>query len=423
MKPRFQRQRGTIDLLPEYLDRWKYVEAIWRELTATYAYREIVTPMFEQTELFIRGAGETSDIVSKEMYTFEDRGGRSITLRPEGTAAVVRAYVENTMYSWPQPVKLFYLQPMFRYERPQAGRLRQHTQYGAEVVGSPGPFTDAEVIHLLLTFYRRLGLTGLTVQVNSVGDANCRPAFNTMLVSYLESVQEHLCDDCKTRMNRNPLRVLDCKNAGCQVYLQKAPKMIDNLCGPCQEHFDGLRSRLEQLQVAYEINPRLVRGLDYYTRTAFEVVSDKLGAQDAIAGGGRYDGLVEMIGGDPVPAIGFGAGMERLLYALEKHGITFPVKPKLDAFVIPVGSPLRAAAEELLWQLRDSGITAEIDHLGGDKLKSQIAKAFRLGARFAIIIGEDELARGELMLRNLETKEQVSIPVGKIVQAVRGSLG
>jgi len=422
MKVKYRRPRGTMDYLPDYLDRWSYIEEIWRTLTRTYGFREIRTPVFELTDLFVRGAGETSDIVSKEMYTFTDRGGRSISLRPEGTAAVARAYLENHLYTGPQPTKLFYVMPMFRYERPQAGRYRQHTQYGVEVIGSADPWTDAEVIHLTTVFYERLGIQEIEVHLNSVGDKQCRSHYNEILLNYLRSISEHLCTDCRNRMERNPLRVLDCKQQGCQSYLVQAPKMVDHLCLPCEEHFSKVRRYLEQFGITYIINPRLVRGLDYYTRTAFEVISKRLGAQDAIAGGGRYDRLLEVLGGNPTPAIGFGAGMERLIYALERHGIEVPQRQHLAVFVISVGEAARQEAEQIVTRLRAAGIASDLDHIASTKLKNQLTKAIRLGARYAAIIGDDELAQDTVVLRDLADASQESLARGSLVEVLRQRL-
>ncbi len=409
-------------MLPDYMAKWKYIEEIWRSHVKTYGYGEIVTPMFEHTELFVRGAGDTSDVVSKEMYTFLDRGDRQLSLRPEGTAPVVRAYLEEKLYTWPQPVKLFYVAPMFRYERPQAGRLRQHWQYGIEVIGSPGPFTDAEVLRLLVTFYHKLGIDKVKLYINSIGDKNCRPAYREKLLDYLRSVREHLCEDCQQRMERNPLRVLDCKQESCQVYLQAAPLITDYLCAACQEHFDGLRGYLDTFGIAYDLNPRLVRGLDYYSRTAFEIHSQQLGAQAALAGGGRYDGLIELLGGTPTPALGFGAGMERLIFVMEQLGIALPAARHLDVFVISLGEAARNKAIELLWQLRDAGIVSDLDHLASDKMKAQITRADRLKARYALIIGQDELSRGEVGLRDLATMTQESVAMSEVVSTLHERL-
>jgi histidyl-tRNA synthetase len=419
MKLKYQRPRGTQDLLPNFMEKWNYVETIWRSLVSTFGYREIVTPMFEHTDLFVHSAGETSDIVTKEMYTFADRKGRSLTLRPEGTSSVVRAYLENEMNRWPQPVKLFYLVPMFRYETPQAGRFRQHTQYGVEAIGSPDPFTDAEVIKLVITFYEKLKIQGIKLELNSVGDAKCRPLYLEKLLVYLRTIYDNLCKDCQNRVEHNPLRVLDCKEEKCQSYLREAPKMLDYLSEESRLHFEKLCEYLQEFHISYTINPRLVRGLDYYTRTAFEVVSEHLGAQNALAGGGRYDGLVEVLGGDPTPAVGFGAGMERLITVLEERKIPFPEHDHLDIFIIRIGQEADKICRDLLWRLRGHGIIADIDHLEGAKMKLQLAKAVKMEAKYALILGEDEIAQKTISLRNLTTREQYSIPLDSVVDKVK----
>lgn len=419
---KIHRPRGTMDMLPPYMAKWRHVEHVWRSVTKAFAYGEIVTPMFERTELFSRSAGETSDVVSKEMYTFLDRGGRQLSLRPEGTAAVARAYLEEELATWPQPVKLFYVAPMFRYERPQAGRYRQHVQYGVEVIGSAEPFTDAEVISLITEFYQRLGIGGIHLNLNSIGDTVCRPIYRKALLDYVHNVRDHLCDECKERIERNPLRVLDCKNESCQVYLQMAPRSTDYLCDACRTHFDTLRTYLDDQGVSYVINPRLVRGLDYYTRTTFEVHSSQLGAQTALAGGGRYDGLIDTLGGPPTPAIGFGAGMERLLFVMDQLGIAWPDTRQIEVFVIALGAGARKQAEALLQQLRQAGISSDIDHLRNSKIKAQLVKATRLQARLALIVGEEELQRSMVGLRDLETTSQHDVPLDKVVPAVQTAL-
>jgi histidyl-tRNA synthetase len=415
MKSEFAKPRGMLDLLPDFLEKWSYVETTWRSLARAFSYREIRTPILEHTELFVRGAGDTSDIVAKEMYTFLDKGGRSLSLRPEGTAPVVRAYMENQSEFWPPPVKLFYVAPMFRYERPQAGRYRQHTQYGVEVIGSTAPFVDIEVIALVTSFYRELGFDQLKVNLNSVGDGASRARYQQILAHHLREHADKLCNDCRLRTEANPLRALDCKQPGCQPILDRAPRIIDHLSEESRIHFEDVRRGLEDLGISYVLNPRLVRGLDYYSRTAFEVISEKLGAQDALAGGGRYDGLFESLGGKPTPAMGFGAGIERLIYAMEKHGLAFPARATLEVFVASIGERNRKAAEEVLWTLRESKISAEIDHEPGRPLKRQLSRAERLGAHFAVIIGEDELQRAQVQLRDLRSGDQTGVTSSDLV--------
>lgn len=417
-----QKPRGTEDILPGQTEAWQYVERKAREWFARYRYREIRTPLFEHTELFQRGVGETTDIVEKEMYTFADRKGRSLTLRPEGTAGVVRAFVEHKLYAEPDVVKLYYLGPMFRYERPQAGRQRQFHQIGVEAFGSADPRLDAEVMELAWRIFTDLGVQQLRLDVNSVGCPMCRPRHRQALVEHLAGVKDELCPDCQSRLVRNPLRVLDCKQERCQELTQDAPTVLDHLCDACRAHFDAVRKALEALGVPYAVNPRLVRGLDYYTQTAFEFVVEGEGhLAGTICGGGRYNGLVAELGGPDVPGIGFAFGVERLLYVLAAQGTRLPADAGLDCFVIALGEAAKGEALVLAQRLRAAGLSADVDYLDR-KLKAQFKAADRYGARFAAILGDDELARGVVQLKNLATGEQEAVPLADVAEAVRQRL-
>lgn len=408
-----QRPKGTQDLLPGVIEKWHDLEQQIRTICREYGYEEIRTPIFEATELFQRGVGETTDIVNKEMYTFLDKGERSITLRPEGTASVCRAYVENKLYGAPQPVKLYYMGPMFRYERPQAGRFRQFHQFGVEVLGADKPLVDAEVITLVWDLFNRLGLKGLEVHVNSVGCPTCRTEHHRKLQEFLAPRREHLCSDCQNRFERNPMRILDCKNPSCQEITQGAPTTLDTLCPECAAHFQEVQELLTAAGVCYKIDPRLVRGLDYYRKTAFEVLVEDIGAQSAICGGGRYDGLVQEVGGPATPGIGFAMGIERVLAAVEASQQVSEQVPQTFAMFIALGDEAQKKAFSFVSGLRSQGISVTLDLLGRS-LKSQLKTADKLQARYAAILGEDELARGMVTLRDLTLGEQVEVPLSDI---------
>jgi histidyl-tRNA synthetase len=404
----FQKPKGTQDLLPGVVERWQYVESVARDICRRFNYKEIRTPIFEQTELFRRGVGETSDIVEKEMYTFEDKGGRSMTLRPEGTAGVVRAYVENKLYGEPDAVKLFYIGPMFRYEQPQAGRYRQLHQFGVEVIGSADPGVDAEVIGLGWMFYRELGLKDVTVEINSVGNPASREAYKARLLDFLAPIKDKLCRDCQSRYDRNPLRILDCKVD--QAYFEGAPSILDSLDEECSRHFNVVQEHLQAMGIPFRINPRLVRGLDYYSHTAFEYKAPGIGAIDTIGGGGRYNGLVAEIGGQDQPGVGLGIGLERTLLLLEHQGVELAADKPLDVYLVALGEQAERECARLLYELRSQGFTVEKDYLGR-KMKAQLKAADRLRARYAAILGDDELARGEIALKSMEDGEQTMIPI------------
>jgi len=407
------RPRGTGDIITGAVEKWRYLEDLIRRICREYGYTEIRTPVFEHTELFRRGVGESTDIVEKEMYTFIDRGGRSITLRPEGTAPVARAYVENGLYNRPQPVKLFYMGPMFRYDRPQAGRFRQFHQFGVEVFGSDDPAIDAEVIAMAVDFCARLGLSGLELRLNSLGCPECRPVLRENLAEFFHRRDADLCPDCRQRLERNPLRILDCKEERCRNAGKDAPTSLDCLCQRCAANFQAVKWHLDLLHVSYLEDGRLVRGLDYYTGAAFEIVVRDIGAQSSIGGGGRYDGLVEACGGPPTPGIGYAFGLERLILAGEKQGVVIPASSVPPVFIATAGEKAGEAAFELLFELRRAGVPAEKDYLGRS-LKAQMKYAGKAGARFVLIIGDNELARGLAVVRDMASGGQEEVPLEEV---------
>lgn len=409
--------RGTKDILPDQIAGWLLLENKIRELCGLYGYEEIRTPTFEHTELFQRGIGEGTDVVDKEMYTFTDRGDRSITLRPENTASVVRAYLQNKLYANAGLVKLFYVGSMFRYDRPQAGRLREFHQFGVEALGEKNPAVDAEIILLAWEFLRGLGLTDLKLKLNTVGCPACRPIYRRKLTEYFTECADELCGDCRRRLTKNPLRILDCKVDGLKDFMDDAPKIETCLCDECREHFSGVKNFLTAAGVEFTIDNRLVRGLDYYTKTAFEIQYSPLGAQSAVAGGGRYDGLIREIGGDSTPAVGFAAGLERILLALELQGISPAPTKKITAFVVAGGDAAQVYAFKLLTDLRRQNISAAMD-FGRKSLKAQMKQAAKSGAKFALIVGEDEVANSTVTVKNLATSAQESIPVAAVTDKI-----
>ncbi|NLK08038.1 MAG: histidine--tRNA ligase [Firmicutes bacterium] len=404
--------RGTSDILPPDSSLWQYIEEQLREIFRLHGYKEIRTPIFEETQLFERGIGEATDIVEKEMYTFEDRAERSLTLRPEGTAPVVRSYLQHKLYGEAQPIKVYYLGPMFRYERPQTGRSRQFHQYGAEALGTKDPAADAEMIAVPVELLRRLGLDDLEVEVNSIGCPECRGEYRTYLIEALSPKIDTLCGDCQRRLSRNPLRVLDCKNEACNQAKTDLKSIHDFLCGECYEHFEQVKAYLNLLDVTYTINPKLVRGFDYYTKTVFEILCHSLGAQAAVAGGGRYDGLIEECGGPSTPAVGFAAGMERLLLTLEERGWKPPIKDGIDVFVAG-GLETRDAVVEIVFRLRGLGWQAEMDY-NDRSLRAQMRAANRLNATWTLIAGERELAEGKVLVRHMAEGQQEEVPLDEI---------
>ena len=415
--------RGTKDILPDTVGQWTYVEEKIRDLCARYGYKEIRTPMFEHTELFHRGIGEGTDVVDKEMYTFTDRGDRSITLRPEITASAVRAYLQNKLYGDSSLVKLFYIGSMFRYDRPQAGRMREFHQFGVEALGESNPAVDAEIIMLAMDLLGGLGLKDLKLSLNSVGCPKCRPVYRKVLQDFFRDKLEDLCDDCKDRFERSPLRILDCKADADKPYMADAPKITDCLCEECQDHFHKVQHFLTEAGVEFELDARLVRGLDYYTKTAFEIKYPPLGAQSAVAGGGRYDGLIEEIGGNPTPAVGFATGLERVLLALEKQNLLPEMDTQTDAFVVALGEEAQVAAFKLLTKLRQAGLKAGMDY-AGRSMKAQMKQANKANARFALIIGEDEVKEACVQLKDMAKSEQEKVSfdniVDKLISEVKG---
>jgi len=409
--------KGTKDILPEDAGKWQYLERKFRETAAQYGFEEIRTPTIEHTELFARGIGDATDVVEKQMYTFEDYGGRSITMRPEGTAGAARAYIENKMHAGVRPVKLWYETSCFRYEKPQSGRLREFHQFGVENFGSHDMLADAEVIALADAFLRGLGVAELSLRVNSIGCPACRPVYRELLVSYLMRHYDELCDTCKGRLERNPMRVLDCKSPICGKIAQDAPLMMDSLCAECREDFAALQENLDALGVTHAIDPMIVRGLDYCTKTAFEFVSDRIGAQGTVCGGGRYDHLIRELGGDDIPGVGWGMGIERLLLALEASGAEIPAARRPDALLVFLNEEARGEALRLLRELRAVGVAAEVD-TAGRNMKGQFKYADRIGARHCVVLGEEELACREATLKDMETGEQRRVAFAEVAGAL-----
>lgn len=419
MSAKFKAPRGTFDIVYPTSERLERILQIGYEILILHGYRRISTPIFENTEVFRRGIGEDTDIVTKEMYTFEDRGGESLTLRPEGTAPVIRAYLERSLYSSGVPQKLFYFGPMFRRERPQAGRYRQFHQLGAEAIGSDDPAIDSEIISIPDIYFKKLGLKGYRLIVNSIGCVNCRKPYLENLRKFLRDAAEELCDDCRTRSKKNPLRVFDCKEEACARALSDAPLMRDYLCDECRAHFDSVLDMLDVLGVKHDNEPTLVRGLDYYTRTAFEFTFKGLGAQNAVCGGGRYDYLAEALGGPPSSGVGFSIGIERLLRAIELESIKPVDLPRLDVFVAAVEGTEKKAVLETLNSLRSAHLSADADFMGRS-LKAQMKHANRLGARFAVIVGGEEFERGEMVLRDLDSSRQWTVRCSDLIQRIQG---
>ena len=405
--------KGTKDVLPQDSYKWQYVEGVAREIANSFAVREIRTPVFEHTELFSRGVGDTTDIVTKEMYTFKDKGDRSITLKPEGTAGAVRSFIENGMANGVLPAKMYYIIPAFRYERPQAGRLREFHQFGVEIFGAKSAQTDAEAILIADTLLKRLGIKA-KLCINSIGCPTCRAEYNRALKAFFAPNLDKLCYDCKTRYEKNPLRLLDCKEEECKKINADAPSMLDYLCTDCSSHFEQVKSHLQSAGVEYEIDSRIVRGLDYYTRTVFEFVSTAIGAQGTVCAGGRYDGLIEQLGGNPTPAVGFAAGIERLLLVMQANGANFPEQPKPTVYLAGMDEECRAKAFAIAYALRSAGVSAEIDHMERS-IKAQFKYADKLGAKYVAVIGGNELAQGQANVKNMQTGESESVAFDDMV--------
>jgi len=414
----YRAPRGTSDILPQEQAYWRYVEQKVINICQLYGYERLDVPTFEVTQLFARSVGKETDIVTKEMYTFTDRGGNQLTLRPEVTASACRAYLEHGMHNLPQPVKLYSLASVFRYERPQAGRFREHHQFNYEAIGDADPALDAEVIDMAWQFYKSLNLQNLSLQVNSIGCKQCRPQYLTVLKDYYARYTHALCPDCKTRLKKNPLRLLDCKQPQCQQIADSAPKSTESLCPECAEHFSQLKSYLELLDLPFDVNHRLVRGLDYYTRTVFEIQTEEEGAQSTLGGGGRYDDLIEELGGKPTPGIGLATGLERIILNLKKQNIPVPPLPQPQVFIAFIGDEARNKAVEIAASLRHMGI-AVIEAIGNKSLKAQLRQANNLGIRHTVIIGEQEVNTGTVILRDMTTSQQKTVPAGELEGELR----
>ena len=412
-----QALRGTQDILPNDIYKWLYMENTIRDLCALYGYGEIRTPIFEETKLFLRGIGDTTDVVTKEMYTFEDRGGRSITLRPENTASAVRAFLEHKLYGDQGVHKLFYIGSMFRYDRPQAGRYREFHQFGVEILGASSPLADVEVIILAYRLFQKLGLQNLELRINSIGDKNCRNAYKKELISYYESQKDMLCEDCKQRLYKNPLRLLDCKEDNCKLLAKNAPVITNYLCEECHNKFEKVKSGLTALHISYVIDPGLVRGLDYYTNTAFEIQYPPLGAQSAICGGGRYDKLVEEMGGPDVPGIGFAVGLERLLLALEGQNLIPNCPQKSSVYIVALGEKAEIEGLKIQGELREKGVMTYMD-LQEKSLKGQMKQAGKVQSIYAVIIGENEIEQGKATVKHMQTGEQSEISFSQVADYI-----
>jgi histidyl-tRNA synthetase len=418
--PTFQAPRGTTDILPGEQKYWRYIQGRATDLARRYGYGRIDSPVFEDSRLFVRSVGEGTDIVEKEMYTFEDRGGDSLTLRPEGTAPVCRAYLERGMHNLPQPVRLYYFCPVFRYERPQAGRFRQHHQFGVEAIGDSDPSVDAEVIELAWRLMGSLGLTDINLFLNSIGDRECRPGYIAELKAYYSSHRNELCADCRNRLERNPLRLLDCKVETCRALGEAAPRSVDHLCAACQGHWDKLQEYLRAVGIAYQVDQRLVRGLDYYTRTVFEIQPVVEGAQSTICGGGRYDDLIEQLGGPPTPGIGFGSGIERLTLNLKRNEVPVPDEPRPQYLVANVGDAARSPALELASKIRRTSVGAILGN-GSRALRGQMRQANALAIPYVLVLGDEEIQRGEVVVRNMEYSSQETMLISEFLNSLPGT--
>ncbi len=406
--------KGTKDVLPQDSYKWHYVEDVVKGVARSFNIKEIRTPVFEHTELFLRGVGDTTDIVNKEMYTFLDKGERSITLKPEGTAGVARAFIENSLYANPQPTKMFYITPVFRYEKPQAGRLREHHQFGIEFYGATSPKADVEVMMVAKSIFDKLGIKDLTLNINSIGCPECRKKYNAALKEYLGSRFDELCETCQERFEKNPLRILDCKVPSCKEIVKDAPVVLDYLCDECKAHHEAVLSMLDKLGVNYVVNPQIVRGLDYYTRTVFEFVSNNIGAQGTVCGGGRYNNLVEQVGGKPTPAVGFGMGLERLILTLE--ALNLPVgEPEVpDVYLIAMGDKAQDEILVLANKLRANGVSAEVDLLDRS-FKAQMKYADKVAAKYLVVIGDDELQKGVVNVKEMQSGKESQVELKELV--------
>ena len=403
--------KGTEDLLPEDSYKWQYLEKKFKETADAYNYKEIRVPTFEHTELFERGVGDTTDVVEKQMYTFNDKGGRSITLRPEGTASVVRSFLQNSLYALPMPMKAFYNIACFRYENKQKGRLREFHQFGVEAFGAQNATMDAEIVSLAINFLTSVGLTDLSVNINSIGCPECRKAYSDALKEYLKPRYDELCDTCKGRFERNPLRIIDCKSEVCQDIVKNAPTLLDYICDDCREHFEQFKACLDAMGVKYTIDSGIVRGLDYYTKTVFEIISGDF----TVCGGGRYDGLVEELGGKSTPAVGFGLGIERLLLRLEENGVEIPKPDAVKLYIAPMGEGAISAAQKLAYDLRKAGVSVDTDHLGRG-LRASMKYADKLGAQNTLVLGDNEIETGTAKIKNMATGEETEVSLDAIAE-------
>ena len=406
--------KGTKDVLPKDVHKNQYIEATALDIASKFGYKEIRTPVFEHTELFQRGVGDTTDVVQKEMYTFDDKGGRSITLRPEVTAGAVRSYLENGLCNEALPQKVCYLTSCYRYEKPQAGRLREFHQFGVECFGSASPLADAEIIALAKSLFDTLGVKDLSLEINSIGCPTCRAEYHKALKEYFSSRKDELCDTCKSRLDRNPMRILDCKSPICHEIAEGAPVVIDYLCDECKEHFENVQKYLKAQNIEYTINPQIVRGLDYYTKTVFEFVSNSIGAQGTVCGGGRYDGLVEELGGQHTPSLGFAMGIERLMLLMEAQGCEFPEAEKPDLFIVALGEKATLKVVEIAKDMREEGFSALLD-LNQRSVRAQMKYADKLGAKFNVVIGDNEVEAKTAKLKNMQTGEETEINLDTFV--------
>lgn len=406
--------KGTEDLLPEDSYKWQYLEKNFKKTADLYNYKEIRVPTFEHTELFERGVGDTTDVVEKQMYTFNDKGGRSVTLRPEGTASVVRSFLQNSLYALPMPMKSFYNIACFRYENKQKGRLREFHQFGVEVFGAQNATIDAEIVSFALTFLNSVGLKDLSVNINSIGCPTCRRAYQEALKDYLRPHYDELCDTCKGRFERNPLRIIDCKSEVCQDIVKGAPTLLDYICDDCREHFEKFKACLDAMAIKYTVDLGIVRGLDYYTKTVFEIISGDF----TICGGGRYDGLVEELGGKPTPGIGFGLGIERLLLRLEETGVEIPKPDNVTLYIAPMGEAAAEVAQKIVYELRRNGISTDTDHTGRG-LRASMKYADKIGAKYTVVLGDNEIENGEVKIKNMATGEETVSKLEEIADFLR----
>ena len=409
--------KGTQDTLPSESYKIQFVEQSVLEIAKNYGYKEIRVPVFEHTELFQRGVGDTTDVVQKEMYTFEDKGGRSITLRPEGTAGVVRSYIEHGLFNEAQPQKVCYLISCYRYEKPQAGRLREFHQFGCECFGTASPAADAELISLVNDIFAFLDVKNLKIQINSIGCPECRKRYHKALQEYFESKKEELCGTCLGRLERNPMRILDCKSPVCSEIAKDAPKVTDYLCDECHDHFQKVQQYLDAMNIPYEVNPSIVRGLDYYTKTVFEFVSTEIGAQGTVCGGGRYDGLVEEIGGNHTPALGFAMGMERLLLLMQAQGIEFPPEAKCDLYIASMGENATLKASQIASDVRGNGMHAQFD-IVGRSVKAQMKYANKIGAAYTVVLGDSEIEAGVAKVKNMADGSETEMKIDDIAEEI-----